>query len=245
MGTASRPRHSAHPGGNDGARPGLAMLLAEGLRGKRGARRREGAALGPSLLALFGILGLRKRCGIKPVLLTRPFRWQQVFDRRLYAHACVYAFHLCRRNLEHGKWNTFQVLTALSEAAGYILSSLSAFSVSANFPNYSQAKYRMHWKLFLDHSFSGVSGIFLLNSLTFPSVIFCKSSSGLQPSLFQSFMDRHDALKAPSLSFAVLHFKLAFLCMQNSPSVIVNQNRVLNDWGGNFCFSRIMTAFQK
>lgn len=52
----------------------------------------------------------------------------------------------------------FRFMTALSEAAGYILSSPSAFSASANFPDYSQAKYHMHWKFFLDHSFSGVLG---------------------------------------------------------------------------------------
>lgn len=159
-------------------------------------------------------------------------------------HTCIYAFHLRSRNLEHTKWNTFQVLTALSEATGYILSSPSAYSVSANFPNYfSKLLSSMHWKLFLAHSFSGVSVIFLLNSLTFPLVIFCKRFIRFTAkSLFQSFTDRHDSLETPSLSFAVLHFKLAVPSM--FLSAIVNQNWMLIECLGNFCFSR-MTVFQK
>lgn len=54
---------------------------------------------------------------------------------------------------------------------------------------------------------------------------------------FQLFTGRRDALKAPSLSFAVLHFKLAVLCTQKCSlflSAIVNQSWMLIDWLANF-----------
>lgn len=125
--------------------------------------------------------------------------------------------------------------SSLHSSKLYIVCSLTFF-VSANFPNSSQAKVVPGSFLFW-----GIRDI-LLHLLTFLSIIFCERLSGLPPSLFQFFTDRHDALKAPPF-FCISY--LSFCASKNCISLVTgNQNWMLIDCLGSFCFSRKIMAFQ-
>lgn len=143
------------------------------------------------------------------------------------------------RNLERIKQSTFQVFdSSLRSSRLYFVISFSIQCVSQlSRPVSSEIPYALEI-VYGSFLFWGIRK-FLLNSLTFSSVICCKRLSGLQPNLFQ-FSGRHDALKAP-FSAAVLHFKLAARCYVHANpslflSVIAKQNWMLTDWLGNLGF---------
>lgn len=116
MGIRARP--APHPPARPrDTGPGLTW---QGLRqqgGKGELKGKDRAASSPRLHLLLGIPGLCRRCEINRLCwLGRPG------DTRLRVHIANSAFHLGSKSLEHSKWNTVQVSTALPAAASYILS---------------------------------------------------------------------------------------------------------------------------